>query len=114
VEIRAPGANYDYHNKYFSDDTQYLCPAPVEADLAQRISALCLQAYQAVGARGWGRIDVMLRGAAGAEQPYLLEINTAPGMTGHSLVPMAARAAGIDFPALVLQILAGARLEIGA
>jgi len=114
VEIRAPGANYDYHNKYFSDDTQYLCPAPVEADLAQRISALCLQAYQAVGARGWGRIDVMLRGAAGAEQPYLLELNTAPGMTGHSLVPMAARAAGIDFPALVLQILAGARLEIGA
>jgi len=114
VEIRAPGANYDYHNKYFSDDTQYLCPAPVEAALAQRISALCLQAYQAVGARGWGRIDVMLRGAAGAEQPYLLELNTAPGMTGHSLVPMAARAAGIDFPALVLQILAGARLEIGA
>jgi D-alanine-D-alanine ligase len=114
VEIRAPGANYDYHNKYFSDDTQYLCPAPVDAALAERISALCVHAYRAVGARGWGRIDVMLREESGAEQPYLLEINTAPGMTGHSLVPMAARAAGMGFAELVLRILDGARLEIGA
>jgi D-alanine-D-alanine ligase len=114
VEIRAPGANYDYHNKYFSDDTQYLCPAPIDAALAARISALCARAYRAVGARGWGRIDVMLRAEAQGDQPYLLEINTAPGMTGHSLVPMAARAAGVGFPQLVLQILAGARLEIGA
>ncbi len=113
VEIRAPGANYDYHNKYFSDDTQYLCPAPVDDALAARIGALCVQAYRAVGARGWGRVDVMLRPEAGGEQPYLLEINTTPGMTGHSLVPMAARAAGIGFPQLVLGILAGARLEIG-
>jgi len=113
VEIRAPGANYDYHNKYFSDDTQYLCPAPVDDELAARIGALCVQAYRTVGARGWGRIDVMLRQEPGGEQPYLLEINTAPGMTGHSLVPMAARAAGIGFAQLVLQILAGARLEIG-
>jgi len=113
IEIRAPGANYDYHNKYFSDDTQYLCPAPVDAALAGRISELCVRAYRAVGARGWGRIDVMLRAAGAGEQPYLLEINTAPGMTGHSLVPMAARAAGMDFAALVLHILDGARLEIG-
>jgi D-alanine-D-alanine ligase len=114
VEIRAPEANYDYHNKYFSDDTQYLCPAPVEDALAARIGDLCVRAYRAVGARGWGRIDVMLRSEGGREQPYLLEINTAPGMTGHSLVPMAARAAGIGFAELVLRILADARLEIGA
>ena len=112
VEIRAPGANYDYHNKYFSDDTQYLCPAPVDAALGERIGALCVRAYRAVGARGWGRVDVMLR--AGTDEPYLLEINTAPGMTGHSLVPMAARAAGVSFEELVLQILGSARLEIGA
>jgi len=114
VEIRAPGANYDYHSKYFSDDTQYLCPAPVDAALGERISALCVRAYRAVGARGWGRVDVMLRGAADGWQPYLLEINTTPGMTGHSLVPMAARAAGVSFPDLVLQILGSARLEVGA
>jgi D-alanine-D-alanine ligase len=113
VEIRAPGANYDYHNKYIGDDTQYLCPAPVDDALAAAIAALCVRAFQAVGARGWGRIDVMLRNEGGVEQPYLLELNTAPGMTGHSLVPMAARAAGIDFTELVLHILGDARLEIG-
>jgi D-alanine-D-alanine ligase len=111
VEILAPNAIYDYHNKYFSDATRYLCPAPVEAALASEISALCLRAYRAVGARGWGRIDVMLGEEPGGPRPWLLELNTAPGMTGHSLVPMAARAAGLDFGALVLQVLAGARLE---
>ena len=112
VEIRAPQANYDYHHKYFSNDTQYLCPAPVDPDLARQIGALCVRAYQAIGARGWGRIDVMLRPEGDREQPYLLELNTAPGMTDHSLVPMAARAAGIGFAELVLRILADARLEI--
>ena len=114
VEIRAPQANYDYHNKYFSDATEYLCPAPLDADLSEQISRICLRAYQAIGARGWGRIDVMLRTEGGAEHPYLLELNTAPGMTDHSLVPMAARAAGMSFSQLVLQILEQARLEIGA
>jgi D-alanine-D-alanine ligase len=114
VEICAPQANYDYHHKYFSDETRYLCPAPLEEGLAQRIAALCVRAYQALGARGWGRIDVMLRREAHGEEPYLLELNTAPGMTDHSLVPMAARAAGIGFAELVLGILADARLEIGA
>jgi D-alanine-D-alanine ligase len=114
VEIRAPEANYDYHHKYFSDATQYLCPAPLDEELVQRINALCVRAYQAVGARGWGRIDVMLRREGERDQPYLLELNTAPGMTDHSLVPMAARAAGIEFTQLVLRILAGARLELGA
>ncbi|SPE36913.1 D-alanine:D-alanine ligase (fragment) [Burkholderiales bacterium] len=114
VEIRAPGANYDYQNKYFSDATQYLCPAPLDAALSQQISDLCVRAYQAIGARGWGRVDVMLRDEQGIERPYLLELNTAPGMTDHSLVPMAARAAGMSFAELVLQILGEARLEIGA
>ena len=108
IEIRAPEANYDYHHKYFSDDTKYLCPAPVEADVAARITELSLRAYRALGARGWGRIDVMLR-ADGA--PFLLELNTSPGMTGHSLVPMAARAVGISYEDLVLRILALATLD---
>ncbi len=108
IEIRAPGANYDYHNKYFSDDTQYLCPAPVDAATTRRVSDLSVHAYRALGARGWGRVDVMLdeRGA-----PFLLELNTSPGMTGHSLVPMAARAAGMSYEDLVLRILAMATLD---
>jgi D-alanine-D-alanine ligase len=114
VEIRAPEGNYDYHNKYFGTATQYLCPAPLDAALAREVQDLCLRAYRVIGARGWGRIDLMLRKEAGGERAYLLELNTAPGMTDHSLVPMAARAAGTDFGALVLEILAGARLEIGA
>lgn len=113
VEIRAPDANYDYQNKYFNDATQYLCPAPLDAALSRQISELCVRAYRAIGARGWGRIDVMLREEGGIERPYLLELNTAPGMTDHSLVPMAARAAGLSFADLVLQILGEARLEIG-
>lgn len=108
IEIRAPGDNYDFHHKYFSDDTKYLCPAPVDAALAARISELCLRAYRALGARGWGRVDVMLR-ADGA--PFLLELNTSPGMTGHSLVPMAARAVGLSYEDLVLRILAMAALD---
>jgi D-alanine-D-alanine ligase len=111
VEVRAPGANYDYHNKYFSDDTEYLCPAPVDEALAGEVRALCVRAYRALGARGWGRIDVMLRETGSGARPCLLELNTAPGMTAHSLVPMAARAAGIGFGQFVLQVLGAARLE---
>jgi D-alanine-D-alanine ligase len=108
IEIRAPDANYDYHSKYFSDDTKYLCPAPVDADTAARVSQLCLRAYRALGARGWGRVDVMLRDDGA---PFLLELNTSPGMTGHSLVPMAARAVGLSYEDLVLRILAMATLD---
>jgi len=111
VEIRAPGANYDYHNKYFGNDTQYLCPAPLDAALSAHIQDVCVQAYRAVGARGWGRIDVMLREGPAGPSPCLLELNTAPGMTDHSLVPMAARAHGMDFTQLVLHILEAARLD---
>jgi D-alanine-D-alanine ligase len=113
IEIRAPGDNYDYEHKYFSDDTQYLCPAPIDPSAARAIEQLCVRAYNAIGARGWGRIDLMLRGEGPDASPFLLELNTSPGMTGHSLVPMAARVAGIGFPQLVLKILAAARLESG-
>jgi len=112
IEIVVPDANYDYQNKYFTDAARYLCPAPLEDALAGEISALCLRAYRALGARGWGRVDVMLREEGAGLRPYLLELNTAPGMTDHSLVPMAARAAGIPMGDLVLRVLAAARLEI--
>ena len=108
VEIRAPDANYDYHNKYFGEETEYLCPAPIDAALAESIQQLSVRAYNALGARGWGRIDIMLNER---NEPYLLELNTSPGMTGHSLVPMAARAVGIGYEDLVLRILALATLQ---
>jgi D-alanine-D-alanine ligase len=114
VEIRAPGANYDYQSKYFSDETQYLCPAPVEDWLARDVQHLCLRAYNLLGAGGWGRIDVMLHQDARGDKPYLLELNTSPGMTSHSLVPMAARAEGIDYADLVLEILSQASLGVRA
>ncbi len=110
IEIRAPGANYDYHNKYFSDDTKYLCPAPIDAALAAEIQRLCVRAYNVLGARGWGRVDVML---SDRNEPFLLELNTSPGMTGHSLVPMAARAVGMSYEDLVLRIVADAALDDG-
>ena len=102
VEIRAPDANYDYHNKYFCDETKYLCPAPIDAALSETIRQLSVRAYNALGARGWGRIDIMLSKRG---EPFLLELNTSPGMTGHSLVPIAARAVGIGYEDLVLRIL---------
>ncbi len=114
VEIRAPAENYDYQAKYFSEDTQYFCPAPLEERLARDIERLCVRAYNALGARGWGRVDVMLRTDPRGDRPYLLELNTAPGMTSHSLVPMAARAVGLSYEDLVLEILAAARLEVAA
>ena len=108
VEIRAPDANYDYQNKYFGDETKYLCPAPIDAALSETIRQLSVSAYNALGARGWGRIDIML---SKRNQPYLLELNTSPGMTGHSLVPIAARAVGTSYEDLVLRILALAALQ---
>lgn len=110
VEIRAPQGNYDYEHKYFSDDTQYLCPAPLDAGLTGRIQELAVRAYNAIGCRGWARVDFMLRDAD--NEPFLLEINTSPGMTGHSLVPMAAKAAGISYEDLCAEILDSAALEL--
>lgn len=100
---------YDYHAKYVADDTQYLCPGLVQPDEGA-LAALCERAFKAVGARGWGRIDVMLDQAGGF---YLLEVNTTPGMTSHSLVPKAAAQAGINFEALCWQILETSLREVG-
>jgi D-alanine-D-alanine ligase len=107
IEIVAPQGCYDYHNKYFSDETRYLCPAPLPEALAVRLAELTMRSARALGCRGWGRIDLLLEG----EDPYLLEMNTAPGMTSHSLVPLAARALGIEFEALCLRILEEARCD---
>ncbi len=112
IEIRAPAGNYDYENKYFNDDTGYVCPAPLAPALAARVAELSLQAYRAIGCEGWGRVDLML--ARAGLEPWLLEVNTSPGMTGHSLVPMAARAAGMSYEDLCLGVLASASLKIAA
>jgi D-alanine-D-alanine ligase len=109
VEILAPQGNYDFHHKYISDDTRYLCPAPLKAALVKHIQSLSLQAFHALGCEGWARVDVMLR--ANDLAPFLLEINTSPGMTTHSLVPMAARAAGMGYADLCVEILRSARLK---
>ena len=102
IRIEAPQGNYDYHNKYFSDETKYHCPAGLPDAQEQEIRATCLSAFAVVGCSGWGRLDLILR----ADGSYsLLEVNTSPGMTGHSLVPMAARQAGIAFPDLCVEIL---------
>lgn len=106
IRIVAPDSNYDYHNKYFSDDTRYLCPTGLDVSVEEKVQDLALSAYRALGCKGWGRADVMIDNKTG--QPYLLEMNTAPGMTGHSLVPMAARAAGVEYADLVLWLLSKA------
>jgi D-alanine-D-alanine ligase len=110
VEIRAPEGNYDYEHKYFSDDTQYLCPAPLDERLTARIQKLAVEAFNAVGCTGWSRVDFMIR--ASDSQPFLLEINTSPGMTSHSLVPMSAKVDGIEYEDLCIEILRSARLEL--
>ena len=109
VRIVAPGGDYNYEQKYFTDQVQYQCPSGLPAELEALIQKEALEAYLALGCRGWGRIDVMLR--AEDQQPFLLEINTSPGMTDHSLVPMSARVSGIDYPQLCLLLLASASLD---
>jgi D-alanine-D-alanine ligase len=110
VRIEAPEGNYDYQNKYFTDDTKYYCPSGVRAEIEDEIRAVTLKSFRVLGCRGWGRADVMLR----PDGTYsFLEMNTSPGMTGHSLVPMAARAAGLDYPDLCVRILEAATLETG-
>lgn len=111
VEIVAPEGKYDYQNKYFTDDTQYHCPAPLPEALTQEIQRHAVNAYRAIGCEGWGRVDVLVRESD--MRPYLLEVNTSPGMTTHSLVPMAARAVGIGYEDLCIEILRSARLKMG-
>ncbi|MCW5634795.1 MAG: D-alanine--D-alanine ligase [Rubrivivax sp.] len=109
VRIDAPEGNYDYEHKYFSDDTGYHCPSGLSAADEAEVQRLTLAAYHTLGCRGWGRADLMQRAADGAL--FLLEMNTSPGMTGHSLVPMSARAAGIGYEALCLALLESATLD---
>jgi D-alanine-D-alanine ligase len=109
VRIVAPEGKYDYQNKYFTDDTSYLCPSGLPPDEEREIQRLVIAAYRALGCRGWGRADLMIR--ASDRQPFLLEMNTSPGMTGHSLVPMSARAAGISYQQLCVWLLSTATLD---
>jgi D-alanine-D-alanine ligase len=109
IRIVAPDGNYDYQNKYFTDTTQYLVPCGLPDGEEAHIQQLVLKAYRTLGCRGWARADVMID--ARTRQPYLLEINTSPGMTSHSLVPMSAKAAGIDYPALCVEVLRHATLD---
>jgi D-alanine-D-alanine ligase len=102
IRIEAPQGNYDYQNKYFTDDTKYHCPCGLPARKEKELQALSLQAFRVAGCSGWGRIDLMLDAR---KRPWLLEVNTSPGMTGHSLVPMAARAVGISYEDLCVKIL---------
>lgn len=109
IRIEAPQGNYDYQHKYFTDDTRYHCPSGLAPEQEQAIQHLVQRAYRTLGCRGWARADIMIRASDG--HPFLLEINTSPGMTGHSLVPMSARATGMDYETLCLQILASASLD---
>jgi D-alanine-D-alanine ligase len=102
IRIETPRTFYDYEAKYFRDDTRYFCPSGLSAPAEAHLASLALAAFDATGASGWGRADFMMDAAG---RPLLLEINTIPGMTGHSLVPMAARAVGIDFDELAWRVL---------
>jgi D-alanine-D-alanine ligase len=109
VKIVAPEGAYDYQNKYFTDEVKYLVPSGLPAAEEAEIQRLVLAAFRALGCRGWGRADLMIR--ASDRRPFLLEMNTSPGMTSHSLVPKSAAAAGIPYEALCLQLLSLARLD---
>jgi len=109
VRINAPEGAYDYQNKYFTDEVKYQCPSGLSAALEQEISRIVLASYQGLGCRGWARADLMIR--ASDSKPFLLEMNTSPGMTGHSLVPISAKAAGISYPDLCVRILQLAALD---
>ena len=109
VRIAAPAGDYDYQNKYFTDTVQYHCPSGLPASEEQAIQQQVLAAYRSLGCRGWGRADLMIR--ASDRKAFLLEMNTSPGMTSHSLVPMSARAAGISYEDLCLRLIASASLD---
>src|SRR4029078_1860304 len=107
IRIEAPEGNYDYQNKYFTDVTKYICPCGLPAQKEEVLKALALDSFEALGCAGWGRVDLMLDAMG---DPWLLEANTSPRMTGHSLVPMAARAVGISYEDLCVKILEGSHV----
>jgi len=108
IDIQAPDGDYDYKNKYWGDAVKYVCPAQIDATLALAVSRAAERSFAALGARGWGRVDVMVREDGTF---VLLELNTSPGMTPHSLVPMAARAVGLTYEDFVLRVLESATLD---
>jgi len=107
IRIVPAGEFYDYHAKYIAEDTEYHCPSGLPAAQEKKLAALALDAFRLVGASGWGRVDFIVENFAGKAggKPWLLELNTVPGMTSHSLVPMGARAAGLSFDELCWAIL---------
>jgi D-alanine-D-alanine ligase len=107
IRIETPREFYDYEAKYHANDTRYLIPCGLSRAEEHQVQALCLRAFRTLGCRGWGRVDLMLNRRG---KPYLLEINTSPGMTDHSLVPMAAKAVGISYEDLCVKILESARV----
>ena len=107
IRLETPRVFYDYEAKYFADDTSYICPCGLPGGQEARVQQVALAAFRLLGCSGWGRVDLMLDRAG---DPYLLEVNTIPGMTDHSLVPMAARAKGISFEDLVVRILESAHV----
>ena len=109
VRIVAPDGAYDYQNKYFTDEVKYHCPSGLPEAEEREIQRIVVASYRALGCRGWGRADVMIR--ASDRKPFLLEINTSPGMTSHSLVPMSAKAAGLSYEDLCVQLIASAALD---
>lgn len=109
IRIAAPDGAYDYQNKYFTDDVKYQCPSGLPEAEEREIQRIVLESYRTLGCRGWGRADLMIR--ASDRKPFLLEMNTSPGMTGHSLVPMSARAAGISYEDLCVGLVAAAALD---
>ena len=113
VRIDTPDGNYDFHNKYYTDAVAYRIPSGLSAAEEAEVQHLTLAAYRTLGCRGWGRADLMLR--SGGQNPdrkiFLLEMNTSPGMTSHSLVPMSARAAGMSYEQLCLHLLQNASLD---
>ena len=109
VRIVAPEGGYDYNNKYFTDEVQYLVPSGLPEVEEREIRRIVLAAYRSLGCRGWGRADLMIRDSD--RQAFLLEMNTSPGMTSHSLVPKSAQAAGIGYEQLCVMLLASARLD---
>ena len=112
IRILAPEGAYDYQNKYFTDVVKYQCPSGLSAAEEAEVQRLAVAAYRVLGCRGWGRADLMLRAAD--RKLFLLEMNTSPGMTTHSLVPMSARAAGISYEQLCVHLVANARLDAAA
>lgn len=112
IRIAAPAGAYDYQHKYFTDDVKYHCPSGLPPALEQDIQRIVVDAYRTLGCRGWGRADLMIR--ASDHQPFLLEMNTSPGMTSHSLVPMSARAAGMSYEQLCVYLLSQAALDTPA